>query len=195
VSPSEPSTPPLSDDRLHAVLPVLQALDERLGQALLPSLTVTTPTAVAGSLWQIAKALHGMVEVLDASSGEQQASALTGVSDALEQAAGDVRQVRADLLHLQDLAAEELTQQVTDMDLGCDAIADGAYLAVALPNGTSARIQIDIDLTTGRASWSSEDVDLAPVGGRRQLDLAAGLRSLAQIVTGALPPSAFEADL
>jgi hypothetical protein len=61
---------------------------------------------------------------------------------------------------------------------------------VSVPNGRPARIQISIDPTTGRTTWSSPDIDLAPIGGRRQLDLTVGLRLLAETITGALPTSA-----
>lgn len=56
--------------------------------------------------------------------------------------------------------------------------------------------EIDIDLTTGRASWSSEDLDLAPIGGRRQVDLAASLRQAGSTgVAGASKVSSYCARL
>jgi len=192
VSASGRTAPPLHDDRLQAALPALRAMDERMGQALLPSVTVETPTALAHSLWQIAKALHFALDALDANSAESQAPILTGAGDALDQAAGDLRQARADLRHLQDLAAEEHEQQMASVDIASEAIANSGDVQVSLPNGRPARIQIGIDASTGRASWSSPDVELPPIGGRRQLDLTAGLRTLAETITGALPASAFD---
>jgi hypothetical protein len=192
VTHTRSATPPAQDEHLQAALPALRAIDERLAQVLLPSITVPTPTVLADSFWQIAKALHFMLEALDASTGSGQASHLGGAGEALESAAGDLRQARADLMHLQDLAAEELEQQMASVDLESDAIANTADLEVSVPNGQPARIQISIDASTGRAAWSSPDVDLAPIGGRRQLDLTAGLRMLAETITGALPASAFD---
>jgi len=189
-----PPAPALRDDRLQAALPALRALDERLGQVLLPSITVGTPTAMAGSLWQLAKALHFLVDALDTDSAQAQAPILTGASDALDHAAGDLRQARADLSHLQDLAAEEHEQRMASVDIEPEAIANSADLEVSLPDafGTPARIQIRVDASTGRASWSTPDVELDPIGGRRQLDLTTALRMLAETITGALPASAFD---
>jgi hypothetical protein len=183
------SAPPLHDEHLQAALPALQALDERLAQVLLPSIMAGAPTALAGGFWQLAKGLHFLVEVLEADTESGQASHLGGAGEALDSAAGDLRQARADLMHLQDLAAEELEQRMNSVELESDAIANAADLEVSLPHGRPARIQISIDHSTGRAAWSSPDVDLAPIGGRRQLDLTAGLRMLAETITYALPAS------
>jgi hypothetical protein len=49
---------------------------------------------------------------------------------------------------------------MTSVDLESAAIANAADLEVSVPNGRPARIQIGIDASTGRAAWSSPDVDL-----------------------------------
>lgn len=123
-----------------------------------------------------------------------QANSDIDTSDALERTAGDLRQARAELSHLQELAAEELEEQMASVDLGSEAIANSADLELSLPSGFAApvRIHIRIDAETGRASWSTPDVGLDPIGGRRQLALTAALRVLAETVTGALPASAFD---
>jgi hypothetical protein len=57
---------------------------------------------------------------------------------------------------------------------------------MGLPTGRVVQVAIPVD-TAGRASWSSDDVALAPIGSRRQQDITDLLRKLGTVIVRAVP--------
>jgi hypothetical protein len=181
---------PLTDQWLADAAPtVLRQLDElqrmRWPAQDEPPARDLDPGPCSAAMFQLLKALRMVTEAALSDDASEQDLLLRGANAAAQYAAGHTRDGRAQLLDVDALAAAEDSRRVSDSaDI---AIIDSAVLSMGLPTGRVVQVAVQVDDATGRASWSSDEIALAPIGPRRQQDITDLLRELGTVIVGAVP--------
>jgi hypothetical protein len=185
-APDAPTSP--SRAALLDVLPALQLLAGAIHQKLLPILVMDGDVHEAKAMDLATTAIK---RTLDAVAAGNRREGVGHLADAVERAGHVVHDLHRRLAELQDaaeLGADENERRVLSGDT--EVLVERVSLVVALPNTTSATIDLEVS-PDGNVEWRSETVDLAEVDGTMQLGVTTALTELGEVLTRALPEHAF----
>ena len=165
----------------------LHAIADQLADAVRPAMLVPTETPETSAAWQLSIALDRLSEAL-AATGPARRDALVDVVARAEFVISSVHEALAADHTVDELAAQGEEQRQTTFEIG-EAVVNGATLAVSLPSGSSATVNIQLDVNGGRAQWTANTlIPPADPDGWTQLDIEAALRQLGAAITRHLHP-------